>query len=49
MKTPKILLGCPTSDYKEYCLKEYVKSVKTLDYPCYDILLVDNSKPFLCL
>ena len=40
----KVLVGCPTSDYHEYCLKEYVKAVKNLTYPNYDILLVDNSK-----
>ena len=41
---PKILVGCPTSDYKEYCLEEYSKAVKSLTYKNYDILLVDNSK-----
>lgn len=37
----KILIGCPTSEHKKYCLKEYVEIVKKLG--C-DILLVDNSK-----
>ena len=40
---PKILVGCPTSFHKEYCLNEYAKSVKELSYNNYDILLVDNS------
>lgn len=40
----KILVGCPTSDYKGYCLKEYIDSVKTLDYRDYDILIADNSE-----
>ena len=40
---PKILVGCPTSLHKEYCLKDYAEAVKSLDYPNYDILLVDNS------
>jgi len=40
----KVLVGCPTSDYKSYCLKEYADSVKSLTYKNYDILLVDNSK-----
>lgn len=44
MKNPKILVGCPTSDLKEYCLGEYCESIKNLDYPNYDIFLVDNSK-----
>lgn len=41
---PKILVGCPTSDYKEECLNEYANAVKNLSYDNYDILLVDNSK-----
>jgi len=36
----KILIGCPTSFHKEYCLNEYAKAVKELNQ---DILLVDNS------
>jgi len=41
---PKVLVGCPTSDYKDYCLNEYAQAVKNLTYDNYDILLVDNSK-----
>ena len=41
---PRVLVGCPTADYKAYCLPAYVDAVKKLSYPCYDILLVDNSK-----
>lgn len=44
MKIPKVLVGCPTYDGMEYCLNEYIKAVKNLTYPNYDILLVDNSK-----
>jgi len=40
---PKILVGCPTSFHKEYCLKQYAKAIKQLTYPNHDILLVDNS------
>ncbi|MBS3107984.1 glycosyltransferase [Candidatus Woesearchaeota archaeon] len=40
----KVLVGCPTSDYKAYCLKEYLNSVKSLNYDNYDVLIVDNSK-----
>jgi len=39
----KILLGCPTSNHKAYCLTEYINSIKSLTYPN-DILLVDNSE-----
>jgi len=41
---PKILVGCPTSEHKAYCLEEYANAVKNLTYDNYDILLVDNSK-----
>ena len=41
---PKVLVGCPTSDYKNYCLDEYINSIKNLTYSNYDILIVDNSK-----
>lgn len=44
MKQPKILVGCPTSFHKEYCLDKYVAGVKALTYKNFDILLVDNSK-----
>jgi len=40
----KILVGCPTSDNKSYCLKEYVEGIKKLPYKNHDILFVDNSK-----
>ena len=41
---PKVLVGCPVSDLKKYCIKEYIQSVKSLTYQNYDILLIDNSK-----
>jgi len=40
----KVLVGCPTFSGKDYCLDEYVARVKSLTFPNYDILLVDNSK-----
>ncbi|MFH1210842.1 MAG: glycosyltransferase family A protein [archaeon] len=43
-KEPKVLVGCPTSDHKEYCLKQYADAVKGLTYKNKDILLVDNSE-----
>ncbi len=43
-ENPRVLVGCPVSDYHEYCTKEYLKSIKSLTYANYDILLVDNSK-----
>ena len=44
MQQPKILVGCPTSDHKAYCLEPYIKAVTSLSYPDYDIMIVDNSK-----
>ncbi len=43
-KYPKVLVGCPTSSHKEYCIEEYWERLKNLTYPNYDVLLVDNSK-----
>jgi len=40
---PKILVGCPTSFHKEYCLREYAEAIKSLSYTNYEVLLVDNS------
>ncbi|MEK6856860.1 MAG: hypothetical protein AABX49_02485 [Nanoarchaeota archaeon] len=45
----KILVGCPTSDYHEYALGEYVEAIKSFTYPDYDLQLVDNSKDNLYL
>ena len=36
----KVLIGCPTSFHKEYCLNEYSEAVKELKH---DVLLIDNS------
>lgn len=41
---PKVLVGCPTSDHKEYCLADYAAGIKNLTYKKFDVLLVDNSK-----
>lgn len=44
MRNPKILIGCPTCDRYRYCINQYLKVVKNLDYENYNLLLVDNSK-----
>lgn len=41
---PKVLVGCPTYDGKEYVLREYMENITNLDYPNYDVILVDNSE-----
>src|SRR3989344_9577139 len=40
----KVLVGCPTSFHKEYCLDKYAEGIKALTYRYSDVLLVDNSK-----
>src|SRR3989338_118772 len=44
MKYPKVLVGCPTSNYHEYALQQYADSIKKLTYKNKDVLLVDNSE-----
>jgi len=39
----RILVGCPTSQHKEYCLKEYLEGVKNIEGN-FDLVLVDNSE-----
>lgn len=41
---PKILVGCPTSNHKGYCFEEYLKGIKSLTYPNFGVLLIDNSE-----
>jgi len=43
-KVPKILVGAPHWDLKDYLLERYAKRIKEFDYPNYDILIADNSK-----
>lgn len=40
----KILVGCPTSQHKSYCLTEYLEGIKNLTYKNFDFVLVDNSE-----
>jgi GT2 family glycosyltransferase len=40
----RVLVGCPTSDHKKYCLKEYLDGINNLTYKYFDLILVDNSK-----
>ncbi|MFH0751969.1 MAG: glycosyltransferase family A protein [archaeon] len=41
---PKILIGIPTCDWYDYCLMEFIGSIRALDYDNTEILFVDNSK-----
>ena len=40
----KVLVAAPISQTKDYILNEYLENISSLDYPNYDIYLVDNSK-----
>ena len=42
-KFPKILIGAPTADVKQYCAEDWIKNVKEFIYPEYDVFLADNS------
>jgi uncharacterized protein YciU (UPF0263 family) len=42
--TPKILVGAPTADVKNYCIEDWVENVKSFLYPTdFDIFIADNS------
>ncbi|MAG07353.1 hypothetical protein CMI46_00885 [Candidatus Pacearchaeota archaeon] len=44
MEEQKILVAAPISEHCEYCIEKFLKSIKEIDYPNYDILLIDNSR-----
>jgi GT2 family glycosyltransferase len=41
---PRILVSTPTYAFHAYCLDRYVEHLRAIDYPRFDILLVDNSE-----
>mgnify|MGYP003625381670 CR=1 FL=1 len=43
MRYPKVLVSCPTAQVKDYCVKEFIKQIKSFTYPLYDIFILDNS------
>ncbi|MDO8633880.1 MAG: hypothetical protein Q7K34_01145 [archaeon] len=44
MPFPRVLVGCPTSDAKAYCLDRFLGGLKSLTYRDFEVCLVDNSK-----
>ncbi|MBU0666623.1 MAG: hypothetical protein ABIC91_00545 [Nanoarchaeota archaeon] len=44
MINPKIIIICPTSNHKCYCLKEFLKGLNRLTYANCEVLFADNSK-----
>lgn len=41
--SPRVLLGCPTSEVKAYALEKFVEGLYSLTYPAFDIVIEDNS------
>lgn len=41
---PKILVAAPTFDKMKYCETQFLNAIKNIDYPNYDILIIDNTK-----
>jgi len=42
-KLPKILVGCPTFEGKNYCFKEWIENIREFTYSNFEIFLADNS------
>jgi GT2 family glycosyltransferase len=40
----KVLIASPTYDGMEYCFKEFIEHIKSIDYDNFDILIIDNSR-----
>ena len=43
MHYPKVLVGGPVSRHHEYSTDAFIRALKEMDYPNFDILLIDNS------
>lgn len=44
MASPKVLIGCPTSYHKRYCLNAYIAGLRKLTYPNATFIIVENSQ-----
>lgn len=43
LSAPKVLISCPTHEAKEYAHQAWLDHVRKIDYPNYEIFVVDNS------
>ena len=43
-KIPRVLIGCPEYEKKDYSIERWAERVKELDYPNYEVLVADNSE-----
>src|SRR3989344_8142782 len=44
VQNPRVLVGCPISDYHFYCVNEYLEGLRNINYNNFEVVLVDNSK-----
>lgn len=44
MTVPKVLVGVVTYEGKDYCWNKFYKALKNLDYPNFEVLIVDNTR-----
>ena len=44
VQNPRVLVGCPISDYHSYCVNEYLEGLRNIKYDNFEVVLVDNSK-----
>lgn len=44
MYVPKVLISCPITELKDYCLPEWLSAVLSIDYDNSHVYFVDNSK-----
>jgi GT2 family glycosyltransferase len=40
----KVLIASPTYDRMDYCFRDFIESLKAIDYENFDILILDNSR-----
>lgn len=43
-KYPKVLIGTPTYEGKEYCREKFVENIKKINYPNFHWVIVDNTQ-----
>lgn len=43
LAAPKVLVSCPTHECKEYAHQAWIDMAQQIDYPNYEILVIDNS------
>ncbi len=48
LAAPKVLVSCPTHECKEYAHQAWIDMVNKIDYPNYEVFVVDNSPTSDC-